>query len=216
MVQAKEAWISPGYLAHALPRILFLSHAPGDDATKDNIAGRTMAGMAAMEAHDDVLSLPKFRHWYRTHEQAWIILSAFRPSLRIEEAKGCFAHTNSCKCRFDSDGHEGPDVRFRNCRPYIPGEIELLEPDILVTQGNAARDVVEGAFAPLFRRRYLADAPAIPDCEVVSIGGGPVLWLHTPLPRHGALFKRLRDMGYPHWPEIVRTFIARSGRWSEG
>lgn len=213
MVEAKEAFVPVGYVEHRLPRLLFVSGPPGSHSEVPGAQGRTMAAVRDAVAKDNVADFPKHRHWSCTFEQAWIILGAFRPGLSTEQVKPHFAHTTSCKCRFDSDSHVGPDLRFRNCRPYIPGEIELLEPDILVTQGNAARDVVEGAFAPMWRRRYLADAPLIPDCEVIAVGGGPVLWLHTPLPRHGALFKRLREVGYPQWPEIVRVFIEKSGRW---
>jgi len=54
-----------------------------------------------------------------------------------------YAMVNSCKC-FPSDGtmNKAPDDFFVNCRNHINDEIRLLEPDIIITQGNQAINAV--------------------------------------------------------------------------
>ena len=35
---------------------------------------------------------------------------------------------------------------FKNCMEYLPREIEILDPDIIVTQGDEAKNALEKKF----------------------------------------------------------------------
>lgn len=211
--QAKEAFVSTGYERHTLPRLLFLSL---DSGSCDQCpAMRTMGALREQESKTDVCRLPKARHWYRTHELAQIILSAFQPGLHIEAAKQYFAHTNSAKCCANNPGRaKGSAGMFRNCRGYIRGEVAILRPDIIVTQGAEAHRSIEGAFPerdmPLDGSLLTAE-PQRP--MVVVINDAPVLWFRSYHPRNYGRFNKQRTQDYPQYPRLARSFMASSGRW---
>jgi len=64
-----------------------------------------------------------------------------------------YAMVNSCKC-FPNDGtmNKAPDKFFENCRVFINEEIRLLEPDIIITQGNQAINAV-AAYMPKRKKK---------------------------------------------------------------
>jgi hypothetical protein len=66
--QAREAFVGREYERGTLPRLLFLSLDLGESYCEDD---RTIEGMRCWEAQScNVHTLPKGRHWYRTHELA--------------------------------------------------------------------------------------------------------------------------------------------------
>ena len=175
---AKEAYVGPEYEAGTLPRVLFLSldsgSADSDPATKTLEANR--AGMRTAS----VASFPKGRHWYETHELAWCLLRQFKPGLTLDRIGPYFAHTNSAKCCQNNPGRaEASETLFRNCRRFIPDEIRILKPDILVTQGDYARDAVNGAFEVESRQ---AAPGSTAECKATILRLSETqraIWLHT-------------------------------------
>jgi uracil-DNA glycosylase len=140
--------------------------------------------------------LPKNCHWYQTHELAWALLDQFNHELSIEDACMYFAHTNSAKCCMNKGHRRMADQRmFRNCRAYIPGEIEALKPDILVTQGNNAKRTVE-SIPNITRRR---------DGGMLTLGDRKILWIDSYHPRYGEFWNQKRDC-WPRWRTIVGKF----------
>ena len=72
-MQAREAFVGTEYEKGALPRLLFVSLDPGSSDVDPK--RRTAESIRYREEHGcDVATLPKPRHWYRTHELAWILL----------------------------------------------------------------------------------------------------------------------------------------------
>jgi uracil-DNA glycosylase len=107
----------------------------------------------------NVHALPQGRHWYQTHCLAFVLLRVFDPKMRLDTVSRFFAHMNSAKCCVNNPHRQkGDPVLFRNCSGYIPDEIRILRPDILITQGGEAREAVEGRFPQLERRRLNACA----------------------------------------------------------
>lgn len=82
----KSAFVSSGYAGNLLPRLLFLSLDSGSgDKINEN---RLPLSVRQQEEIDrNVLSLRKYKHWYRTHELARYIFKRFDPNIKIQEAK---------------------------------------------------------------------------------------------------------------------------------
>lgn len=122
----KSAYVSTGYERGELPRLLFLSLDSGSAETGPD--ERLPEAVRRQEEVDcAILSLPKGRHWYRTHELAWYVLRKFKPSLLLDQAKHYFAHANSAKCCMNNEHNsKAASILFKNCRRYLAGEIAIL------------------------------------------------------------------------------------------
>lgn len=207
----KSAFVSTGYENRSsnLPRLLFLSLDSGD-GDKDNRNRLPEALRQQEEIERDVLALPKHKHWYRTHELAWYIFKRFDPGIRVEDAKGHFAHANSAKCCMNKPGRKQADrVLFRNCQKYLRGELEILRPDIIVTQGAEAKKAVESFDEPIER---------IDDDEYAStirLDSRKVFWLHTYHPSNWGAFNKQRSfdkirnlaLGWDKYSHMIHKFI---------
>ena len=56
-----------------------------------------------------------------------------------------FAHANAVKCSIGRLGNrQAPSQMYKNCTKFLNGELPILKPDIIVTQGDRAADVVFG------------------------------------------------------------------------
>jgi hypothetical protein len=202
---ATESYIGPEYESGTLPRLLFLSLDSGSgeaDPTK-----RTLEAVRQRILADDVDSLPKGKHWYVTHELAWVLLHQFRPSLSVATLNPFFAHVNSAKCCLNNEQRRQADGKlFQNCRQFTLGELPILVPDILVTQGGEAK-VVAGQF------RVLEENAAPSGCaecqaKVIRIGAErKVLWLHTHHPSAYGLFWTQKKRCWPHYERAVAEFL---------
>ncbi len=202
---AKEAFVSSGYEKHELPSVLFLSL---DSGTADSDPShKTLASVRQQEEFEnDVLTLPRHKHWYRTHEFAYLILREFKHDLKLEEAKHYFAHTNSAKCCQNKPERSQANRKlFENCRDFIRDEIEILAPDILITQGRYAEAV--GLCFEQVESSILEDKrkPIPNEVRAVQISGKVVLWVHTFHPRNPNS-KMNRD-NYTVYVKIVYDFI---------
>ena len=139
----KSAFIPDGYW-DANPRIAFLSLDSGDgysDPTK-----RTPSAVRQQEQFEcQVEELHKGRHWYQTHYWAKEIYDAIsHEEMAIQDTCNLFCHLNSAKCCQNKKGSREADIKlFRNCRQYLKGELEILRPQVLITQGNKAKDAIE-------------------------------------------------------------------------
>lgn len=204
ITQAKGAFVGTDYEKGVLPRLLFLSLDPGSSNKEPE--RRTVEGVRLEEHECKVADLPKQRHWYRTHELALILLEKFRPDMRIENSHLYFAHVNSVKCSMNNSNHkQARRMLFEKCREYIGGEITILKPDILVTQGQFAKVAVEKEFKIL---------PGSEDNQVssykwVHIGGKQTLWFHTYHPRNFGKFNQQRREFFKNWAEYVYRVFQR-------
>lgn len=204
---AREAFVGREYERGTLPRLLFLSLDAGSSGAKDD---RTLDGMRASEDRCDVTALPKNRHWYRTHELALKLLQGFPPYPTLETIHHYFAHTNSAKCCLNKAHKKQADSRlFDNCRGYIPAELAILKPDILVTQGAMAKAAVSSGIPP-FRTVHTEVASGC-DSRILEIEGRQVLWLQTYHPRNFGAFNRQRRECFQGWAELLAAFMATRG-----
>jgi uracil-DNA glycosylase len=197
--EAKAAFVGSEYEKGTLPRLLFASLDPGRSDSDPN--QRTVNAVRLQEERDCVVeALPKARHWYRTHELACILLKKIKPHLQMQDSHLYFAHVNSVKCCENNEDHKsGSRVLFKNCQKYIGGEISILKPDILVTQGQMAREAIEESFNTTGPSK---DNDACSHAWPV-IGGKKALWFHTYHPRNFGKFNRQRRDCFDDWAGLV-------------
>lgn len=181
----KSAFVSTGYEAGELPRLLFLSLDSGKGAGNDS--QRSPLPVRKRLEAIDVSTLHKGKHWYLTHELAWYILNPFRGGLKLEETKRYFAHANSVKCCVNNEGNKKADrVLYKNCQRYLKGEMTILSPEIIVTQGNEAKVAVRSLCEKNVKR---FDEYA----SIIRLNGDDVFWLHTYHPSCYGRFHTQRD-----------------------
>ena len=209
-VEAKMSYVGPLYGKDRMPHLAFVSLDPGRgrsdprDRMAEVVRQRTLA--------DDLDSLPKNRHWYRTHEMAHLLLCPFRPSLVLDDTRLYFAHVNTGKCRHtQAHSRQTRTTLFRECRRFVPGELGLLRPDIVVTQGKDAKEAVlkglggvqqhEKRLEPATRNRY-------GDYESGIIESGPwrAFWLQTHHPRNARGFYPQYEACWPLYAEEAHRF----------
>ena len=213
----KSAFVSSGYEAHSLPRLLFLSLDSGSGAEQDE--DRLPGFVRKQEEIDrDVLILPKHKHWYRTHELAWYILRQFEPDLRIEDARRYFAHANSAKCCMNNPHRRKANaILFRNCRVYLKGELSILSPEIVVTQGSEAKAGIESIREETIQRFNEFSS-------IILFEGCEVFWLHTYHPSNWGAFNKQRDFdkvsnsarGWVRYATMIHDFLTTSTRTHSG
>jgi len=180
-VTAREAFVGSEYEKGTLPRILFVSLDAESEKPGRAPALRTLAAMRDWEEGQcDADALNKGRHWYKTHKLAFDILGPIARervglSISFRDIHRYFAHTNSAKCKDALAGSgQGPDLVFANCRRFIPGEVQLLLPDVLIGQGVKAREAIGDAF-PIARPRVSHPRNDRYFVDVVTIAHRPVL-----------------------------------------
>lgn len=184
----KSAFVSSGYEKGKLPRLLFLSLDSGS-GRKDPSRRTPAAVRRQEEIETDVNSLPKNKHWYRTHELAWYILRRFNNNLSVEDTRKYFAHANSAKCSMNNPGRKEADKKlFENCRGYLLEELKILNPNIIVSQGNKAKKAMEK-----ISDRTLKTIGK--QAKIILLNNREVFWLHTYHPNCYGLFYEQRNKG---------------------
>ena len=216
-----------------LPRLLFLSLDSGSaDEEPEN---RTLEGVRKWNVECDVEGLTKNRHWYRTHELAQKLFAPFLPGISVADTRLFFAHVNSAKCCQNKPGMALADpTLFWNCRKFIPEELKILEPEIIVTQGGWAKEAIRKSFEIHEHTCKRLDVnghhnPALYETGEIELGPGTrALWISTYpsdelrpfLPATGTLLGLLRCGGQGvlgHWnagsvPRRVSAKCNRRGR----
>jgi uracil-DNA glycosylase len=94
---------------------------------------------------------------------------------------------------------------FENCRTFLPREIELLEPDILITQGKYGRLAVDGKFEVLRNEAHPEVSEYV--CQLLDIRGRTVLKFSTVHPRAVKFFDRERELAYPWYIQQAQEFL---------
>ena len=180
-VESSEPYIGWKYESNRLPRLLFLSLDIG--SADPDPHKRTMEASRKWHNGCNPLELPRGRHWYETHLLAWKILREFTRGLQFRRICPYFAHTNCVKCCQNNPGNAmASNTMFQNCRQFIPKELEILSPDILVTQGNQAKWVVECEIYTNKEECYDYAKPLVEtdvDCcniYLITIGDKDVVW----------------------------------------
>lgn len=198
----KSAFVGSGYERGDLPRLLFLSLDAGWAST--TAEDRLPTAVRDELEHEYGNRLPKKRHlhWYRTYELAWYILRQFDPALKMEQVNQYFAHANSAKCcQNKPDGSQADAKLFNNCRGYLAGELQVLRPHVVVTQGNWAKRGMN----PIVEVHERIDKFAC----IARFDGRALFWLHTYHPRAFGYFYAQRDgcKGWERYSNEIKDFM---------
>jgi len=202
----KEPHIGTKYEIGRFPRILFLSLDSGRESREPS--RRTAPAVRRWAENVDVEAIPKRRHWRVTHEMAGELLKAYKPGLKLNEIAPFFAHSNAAKCCQNKLGKQQADKKlFRKCSEYIVGELKILRPDVLVTQGREAFNTIELA---LRKREISSLRPVTWESAKTGgygelvIGGRKVLWFPSLHPQaRGNAFQLQRERCWKRWSRKV-------------
>jgi hypothetical protein len=144
-------------------RVVVLSLDPG--AGWVTPTERTFEAVRGRVSGERIAALPKGRHWYRTHETVAALLSRFGDSFPPEGVGQRFAHVNAAKCTQNlPNKKQAPAHMFRSCRPYLEGELAILAPHVIITQGKRAAKPLE---------TWKRDGRS----NVIEVGSRPAYWL---------------------------------------
>jgi hypothetical protein len=229
---AREPYIGSHYGKKGIPKLLFLSLDSGDEGEDPEL--KTIHALRKGNLNLKPKEIPKGRHWYITHQFAWVIFDEFNkqtnskldightdekmhfyPENEIYKIMPYFAHTNSAKCCMNKPQAKQANKKlFTNCRGYIPKELELFKPHILVTQGDFARKVVEEAivkeiFSLIKPRKIHKTNKKWPDIMIIEINKNkPLHWIHHYHPRSGHFFPK-NYYNYRTYAKKAVHFIAK-------
>lgn len=206
---AKASYIGPRYGDGTYPRLVFLSLDSGDGGGNADQRTFTSVQHATLRWRPDPGD--QMKHWYQTHELARKLLACREPN--VLDSRLFFAHVNSAKCcQNNPQRGKAGSVLFDNCRGYIPGELRILSPDILVTQGDEARDVVVKELPPVKHDRRDIEGARYETGIIQLVPGKQALWLQTYHPNARHRFHRQRKSCWPLYAAAVQEFIeGRSG-----
>jgi len=122
----------------------------------------------------------------------------------IENVEPYFAHVNIAKCSMNNPGKKKANrkVHERCSSSYLLEELEVLNPDILLTQGNPTNEIM-GVL--LIDRPFLKTE--LPSAFDTTIKKHSVLWLPMPHPSYGGISKLREDWTFyvhaiQHWKNL--------------
>ena len=213
--QAKSALVGKHY-EHTTPRLLFVSLDPGSAIhITHSFASPRSRTPEALQHHPkfelEVLRKKRKTHWIHTNTMAYVIYSicGIRP-YKITDTSDYFSHVNAFKCSVNKPGRsKASSWLFNNCRWYLRGEIDVLSPDVIITQGKEAMEGIELAFQISGKRG---------ECQTINLSNGKrALWLPTHHPaRKDNSFKMQmeKEWGYAGRPWVrfaqeVREFVSQ-------
>jgi hypothetical protein len=185
-VGACEAFIGSAYNTGVVPRLVFVSADPARDLSAGHPPDRAMPAVRAREESrgrpiSGSRDFPKRGHWYKTFQFAHrffetVRVSAGQPPIPFAEVNRYFAHTNSAKCKDLAKGTaQGNQRLFANCSNYIASEVAALGADVVVTQGQRAKDSIARNVRILEAIR--CDAHPAYRCDVIQVGSKSMLWI---------------------------------------
>ncbi len=190
--EARASLIGARYGEAGTPRIVVLSLDRGGGF--ETPQERTLEAIRKRHAADHVDSMPKNQHWYQTHVIVAALLEPFVPGVNPSDSAERFAHVNAAKCCQHKKGKAIADSRlFTNCRPYLRGELEIIRPHIIVTQGGDAANALKKTVTSVLRE--FDDS-----CFEIDLCGTPTFWLRT---HHPGAWHGVYQEQKKRWPGFV-------------
>lgn len=103
---------------------------------------------------------------------------------------------------------QGRAIIFRNCRQFIPAEVEILRPDLIVTQGKWAREALLSVFPVMLEEASPSNARYL--YRVVRVRGHETMMINTahPSPRARRYFRPEKETAYPWYVAQAHRFLA--------
>lgn len=146
----KEPFIGSDFDENGRPRVVILSLDPGSIEVNDN--GSPRVDKCSIDRTEEVLwdfATKKRHHWWSTLQIVFSILGdkplAEADDTEVAAAVNWMAHLNSARCSQNRKYNEqATPVLFKNCKEFVIKELEILQPQVLITQGELAWKVVKG------------------------------------------------------------------------
>jgi len=118
-----------------------------------------------------------------------------------------FAHANAVRCSVNAKSRRKANkILYANCRKYLCGEIEALRPDVIVTQGEEAREGLVPYISGVGGRskcRGGCNPTCGERCRIGFLGEREILWIHTHhptrCPRRGESKRPFEAEGGTSW-----------------
>jgi hypothetical protein len=214
MTETKMSLVGSQY-GQAYPKIVVLSLDPPKGAEGKFVEAhqRTTDYVTSLtESENYTLNRPNV-HWAMTHIIVKDILTLFaykaapgaavvaesytnRP---IENASPYFAHVNAAKCSMNHpDKYQANSTVHEICsQTYLYKELEILQPEILVSQGKSANKIIDRLLG------LWGLEGALPQAVSAKIGAAPVLWLPMDHPSRG--LSRIRHR-WPFYVEAIKKW----------
>lgn len=216
-ITAKEAFVSTGYEAHKIPRVLILSLDPKQTDFYDVIEHRTVEEVRNHEEFSSIESYYEWKpssHWRKTYDCLFVLLGRYLKSRNRNEIRHYFAHTNSAKCH-DKPGSElASEELFANCCTFLPQEIQILNPDVVITQGDIKKFQFMNNFRKISDLKLIADYPNLKKVHPISINNHNAIWIemHHPCRRDGLYqledavnFNQYGELIWAYWQEYQKA-----------
>ena len=169
-----------------IPRLLFVSLDPGSslgEEGQDNPEDRTMKNIRRFVVSNQINDRrgvnTRNRHWYQTH---WIAAHVLAPFLgfdvdrdlegAVDAVKFEFAHCRAARCSQNRENNrQVDDLLYSMCNNFLREEIQIISPDIIVSQGRGAANAIARAFDKA--------APSLANCHdlLEKPDGKKMLWI---------------------------------------
>lgn len=206
--EAKEAFVSTRYELHKVPRLLVVSLDPKYSPAYNAPEKRTLENVRNQEefsSGDSYYDWSPKTHWRKTYDCLFLLLKRFLGYERDRrEIRHYFAHTNCAKCHDKSGSDQASDELFFNCREYLPSEILILDPDVVITQGKISyfsymEEFVTPDVVPLPEKyRHLSKV------HPIHINDHHAIWIEMHHPcRHDDLYQREDAINFNQYGELI-------------
>lgn len=202
MTEAKMSMVG-GQYGDKYPRIVIVSLDPPNDnkGTFKLAVHRTTEYVTSFHEKEDYRITRPNAHWAMTQIIAKDILVMFgylkRPGVavvsesysnrEIENVSEYFCHVNVAKCCMNNEGKRQAAWQVhQNCgSTHLLKELEILRPEILISQGKDANEIMAEVLG------FLGFENSLPVAKIVNIKEDHVLWMPMDHPsRHTAEIRK--------------------------
>lgn len=206
-IPAKEAFVSTGYEEHKIPRLLIVSLDPKYSPFYEKVENRTLLSIRRNEElspSENYNEMGKNTHWRKTFDMVFVLLRDFIKTRNRDEVRHYFAHTNSAKCHDKVGSTQASEYLFSNCSEYLPGEIEILDPDIIVSQGQEKKFAFMITFG-INSDWSLPDVYSdLPKVKPIKINNHKAIWIITAHPsRQDRTFKDEDEANFIRYGKLI-------------
>ncbi|BBO85949.1 hypothetical protein DSCO28_65150 [Desulfosarcina ovata subsp. sediminis] len=107
---------------------------------------------------------------------------------------------------------------FKNCFGYLAGEVEIFQPQIIITQGGRARVALEKAkFPKLINIKNCLESNHKCTFTVINVSEKPVLVFYTYHPTSRAqYYPKYRDGYFSCFPKLAKDFVNSPSKFISG
>ena len=124
------------------------------------------------------------QHWPKTLETVRSLLYPVIGNQDDRLIEKLFVHVRTAKCCSNyTGGRQEPDEVYENCGVYLPGELSILKPDVIVTQGgNASWAAEQYAFTAIQQVNVVGLNPCVAHIAELQDDNHTVYWLPMTFP----------------------------------